>query len=97
MIEMLVVGVITAAACIVVMAKINIRRFLWVEVLVDMMFTGALLFMFAGTLGGMIAAVFAGLILSIALWILKKRLGYERLRMNNGRVHWERVRNEGKS
>jgi ascorbate-specific PTS system EIIC-type component UlaA len=97
MIEMLVVGLITAIACIVVMAKINLLRFLWIEVIVDVMFTGALLFMFAGTLGGMIAAVFAGLVLSIALWLLKKRLGYERLRMRKGRVHWERVHNEGKS
>tara|TARA_R110000824_G_scaffold30184_2_gene99620 strand:- start:8584 stop:8874 length:291 start_codon:yes stop_codon:yes gene_type:complete len=95
MIEMLVVGLITAIACIVVMAKINIRRFLWVEILVDIMFTGALLVMFAGTLGGMIAAVFAGLILSVALWILKKRLGYEKLKVGRrGKIHWERVHND---
>ena len=96
MFEMLIVGFLTAVACIVVMVKINIRRFLWVEVLVDIIFTAALLFMFAGTLGGMIAAVFAGLILSITLWILKKRFGFERLMVSKqGKFRWERVHNEG--
>lgn len=91
MLSMIIVGVLTAVAVIVLMFKINILRFLWVETLVDLLFTGALLMMFAGTLGGMIAAVIAGLVLSVALWIMKRRMGYERLRLKRWGLAWERV------
>lgn len=92
MFEMMFVGVVTAIAVIVVMAKLNIRRFLWCEAVVDVAFTIALMIMFAGTLGGMIAAVVGGLVLSIALWLLKKQMGYERLVFRRWLPRWERRR-----
>jgi len=88
MMEMLVVGALTAAATLFVLYKINIYRVLWAEVPVDIAFTVGLLFIFAGTLGGMIAAVFAGLILSGALWFLKRRIGYARPTLDGYKVRW---------
>ena len=50
--EMIIIGIVTAIAALVVLFKMNIYRFLWAEVIVDILFSAALIMLFAGTLGG---------------------------------------------
>ena len=94
--EMVIIGIVTAIAALVVLLKLNIYRFLWAEVAVDILFSIALLMMFAGTLGGMVAAMVAGLVLSLTLWALKKRIGYDKPvicgRWYKPRLDWQKVR-----
>jgi hypothetical protein len=68
--------------------KLGIRRVLGYDALFDIFATLLLLWMFEGTYSGMIAASIGGLVITAELWVLKKRLGYERLEYKNGELRW---------
>lgn len=78
MFEMIVAGLMTVLACIVTMARMNLRRWLGYATVVDVTFTLGMLYMFHGTFSGVVAASFAGLFMSLALTALRYVMGYER-------------------
>lgn len=80
---MLITGLAAALAILIVMAKIDIRKFLGFEVPVDILVTlglGALGAM-TGTFSGVMMGIVSGLIFSIVFLLLGKVLGKKRLTM----------------
>jgi len=84
-----------ALAFMLVAAKFNIttlRRILAYHAVVDVVVTVGLMIALQGTMSGMVIAIFAGAILSIALVIARKILGYEKRvirRCSLGHIHTE--------
>ena len=81
MLEMLLTGLITAFAIIVIMMKINIRKFLAFDAPIDIIVTVGLgaLGAATGTFSGLIVGIFSGVIFSLVFWCMKKVIGYDRL------------------
>lgn len=84
----IIISLAAAAALFVLMIKLNIRRVLGYDVLVDLCSTALLVSMFSGTATGMAAAMFGGVILSILLLLAKLLLGYERLERDGYHLRW---------
>lgn len=82
----IVVGVLSAIAILVVMFRLGIRKFLGYPVLCDIVGTLILCVILYGTILGMIAAIVGGLVLSAAITLLRKTIGYERLTLKG----WKR-------
>ena len=72
-------GLASAAAIFFLLLKMDIRKMLWIDVLIDIATTGLLIWMFSGTFSGMFAACVAGVLFSMALFFVKKAIGYKRL------------------
>lgn len=85
-------GIIAALAMIFLMLKMNLRRLCGYDVFIDIGFTGLLAWMLAGTFSGMMAALVGGAIISIFLYVVKQRVGAERLVFHNFKLKWEKVR-----
>lgn len=84
----IVAGLITVLACIVTMARSNLRRWLGYATAVDMCFTLGMLYMFHGTYSGIVAASFASFFMAISLTLLIRCIGYERAKV----VRWHLVK-----
>jgi ABC-type microcin C transport system permease subunit YejB len=71
-------GFLSALALVIIMARLDIRKFMGYPVIVDI--AGSVLFavLFAGTLTGMMVAVIAALTLSAIIYIVRLVVGYER-------------------
>lgn len=82
-------GVIASVAMIFLLFKLDIRKALGYDALVDILFTGLLAWMLAGTFSGMMAALLGGAILSVFLFITKKFLGYKVLVWKARKLQWE--------
>lgn len=85
-------GIIAALAMIFLMLKMNLRRLCGYDIFIDIGFTGLLAWMLAGTFSGMMAALVGGAIISIFLYVVKQRVGAERLVFRNFKLKWEKVR-----
>lgn len=79
--EMLLMGLLTALAVLVVMWKMNIRRWLAFEVPVDIIVTVGLgaLGAATGTVSGVMIGIISGLIFSLVFRTLRNLMGYETL------------------
>lgn len=80
-----IVAAVTVIGIIVIMGRLNLKRFLGYPNVVDISCTILFLYIFAGTLGGMIVAAFASLFMSGMLWALRSSIGAERLSVKRGR------------
>ena len=69
---MILAGILTAAAFLIMLYKLNIKRILQYDLLVDVVITFFLMWIFAGTFAGMMAAIIGGLMVSIVLVVLKR-------------------------
>tara|TARA_R100001463_G_scaffold55910_2_gene107737 strand:+ start:70 stop:354 length:285 start_codon:yes stop_codon:yes gene_type:complete len=87
----LIAGIASACAILFMLAKLNIKRVLCFDVLVDIGASIALIIMFAGTFAGMMAGILGGAIISIVLFILKKTIGYEKPIRKGFKVRWVNV------
>lgn len=83
-----IISMASAAALFILFVKLNIRRVLGYDVIVDLCSTMLLVSMFSGTATGVAAAMFGGVILSLLLLIAKILLGYERLERDGSRLRW---------
>lgn len=81
-------GLAVVVMLLLVMARMNIRRWLGYANFVDILFTVGLIVLFHGTFSGVVAAAFAGIWMSISLQVLRKIVGIERYEWN--RVSWKR-------
>lgn len=83
--------IIVAAMCVIgiliMMGRLNLKRFLGYPNLVDISCTVLFLIVFAGTFSGMVVAGFASLFMSVMLWVLRSSLGAERLSIKRGRFY----------
>ncbi len=71
MVEFFIAGMFTALGILIILIKIGIRRVLYWEVVVDLVFTIGIPFMFLGTFSGMMTAIFAGIWVSAGLRTLR--------------------------
>ena len=85
----LVAGVASASAILFLLAKLNIKRVLCFDILVDISASIALIIMFAGTFAGMMAGILGGAIISIVLFILKRTIGYEKPKRDGFKIRWQ--------
>lgn len=75
----LVVAIMAVIGIIIMMARLNMRRFLGYPNTVDIVCTIIFVILFEGSFGGMVVAGFASLFMSIMLWVLRSSMGCERL------------------
>jgi len=87
----LLAGILSAAAVIFLLLKLDLKKVLAFDIGVDVIVTFAFVFLFAGTYSGMVAAAMAGCLVSGFLLAAKKTLGYERPRFGRNGVRWENV------
>ncbi len=76
---MIMAGFVLVVTMFVVMARINLLRFLGYSTIVDIAFTVLMFIMFAHTFSGVVAGSFAGLFMAAGLTLARKLVGYERL------------------
>ena len=88
MLFMLLCGMLAACGILFLLAKLNIKRVLYFDVVVDVVATVALLVMFAGTFAGMMAGVIGGAIVSVVLFILKRMIGCQKLSFIDRKLRW---------
>jgi hypothetical protein len=96
MLALVLVAVMAVLGAIIMMQRLNLRRFLGYPNLVDISFTILMLVLFAGTFSGMVAAGFAALFMSVTLGVLRSVVGAERLAIQRVglvrfRVYWKRI------
>lgn len=78
------------------MARINLKRFLGYPNIVDVTFTLFMLYAFAGTFSGAAAGAIAGIFMSVMLWACRCTMGAERLSIKRGRfgapkLYWRTI------
>lgn len=88
-------GIMMVLTILIMMARMNLRRWLGYANIVDVMFTIVIIALFHDTFSGVVAASFAGVFMSIMLWVLRCSVGCERLKfvkvpLNKGlcRLRW---------
>ena len=80
--EAIFMGIISALAILFLLLKLDIRKVLYFDLLVDIMATTTLVMIFSGTYAGMAAGIIAGAIISVTLYILRKLMGYKKPTLN---------------
>lgn len=83
-----IAGVLMAGTFFAMMGRINMRRFLGYATWVDLFFTIVMFGLFAHTFSGVVAGSVAGLCMALGLTVMRKTMGYERVRLI--RVRWYR-------
>lgn len=76
-------GLLTALALIILIMKLRsdtIKKLLGFDIYLDLLATAIMLWAFAGTYAGMMAGIIGGLTFSIVLILLKRTLGYKKLK-----------------
>lgn len=79
MIALVLVAFMAVLGILIMMGRLNLRRFLGYPNVVDIACSILFLVLFAGTFSGMVVAGFASLFMSLMLWVLRSILGAERL------------------
>jgi len=78
---MIFAGMLSALGLLFLIFKFGIRRVIAYDIPIDVTVTGLLMFLFAGTYSGMIAAMVGGLIVSVTLFVMKKTMYREELKI----------------
>ncbi|MBN86686.1 MAG: hypothetical protein CL885_04110 [Dehalococcoidia bacterium] len=78
---MILAGILSALGLLFLIFKFGIRRVIAYDIPIDIAVTGLLMYLFAGTYSGMMAAMVGGLIVSVSLFILKKTMRREELKV----------------
>lgn len=79
MIALVLVAFMAVLGILIMMGRINLKRFLGYPNVVDIACTILFVILFAGTFSGMVVAGFASLFMSLMLWVLRASIGAERL------------------
>lgn len=83
-------GLLTALALIILIMKLRsdtIKKLLGFDIYLDLLATAVMLWAFAGTYAGMMAGIIGGLTFSIVLILLKRTLGYKKLKYVHSSDH----------
>jgi len=78
---MITAGIVSALGLLFLLFKFGVRKVINYDIIIDVFVTAFLIYALAGTYSGMMAALFGGLIVSITLFILKKTMYREQLRL----------------
>ena len=83
---MLLVGILSALGLLLLALKAGGRKTIGNDIFVDVLITVTLMVCFYGTFSGMAAAMVGGLCASIVLFIMKKTMTHEKLRIKTKKV-----------
>ena len=78
---MLTIGIFSALGLLLLALKAGGRKTIGHDVLIDVLITGILMVAFYGTYSGMTAAMVGGLVASIVLFVLKKTVKHEVIKL----------------
>lgn len=78
MIFAMTAGILMSWTLLIVMYRINLRKFLGYPAMLDLGCTSLLGCLLYGTLGGMVTAITGGLFLSLMITVLRRYYGYSR-------------------
>lgn len=98
MLTLMCVALMTVLGVLIMMGRLNLKRFLGYPNLVDILFTVLMLVMFEGTFSGMFVAAVASLFMSLMLWVLRSSIGAERLSIRRGKfgvpvgLYWRTIK-----
>lgn len=81
----MLIALMTVIGLLIMMARINLKRFLGYPNAVDIGATVVFALLFHGTFAGMVVVGFASLMLSLSLWALRSTVGAERLAVKRGK------------
>lgn len=84
----IVAGLMIVITTLILLSRINLRRFLGYPNTVDITFTLMMLWMFHETFSGIVAGAFAGVFMSVLLGVLRGVMGAERLEWKVRRSFW---------
>lgn len=82
----MIAGITAAAGLLFLVLKLGPRKVISYDILIDIAITTFLMWSLAGTYSGMMAALVGGLIVSIILFVMKKTMVREELRLNNKKI-----------
>ena len=78
---MIFAGLLSALGLLFLIFKFGVRRIIAYDIPIDITITAFLMYAFAGTYSGMIAAMVGGLIVSITLYVMKRTMRREELKL----------------
>jgi len=78
---MIFAGLLSALGLLFLLFKFGVRRVIAYDIPIDIAVTAFLIYAFAGTYSGMFAAMVGGLIVSVTLFVMKKTMRREELRI----------------
>lgn len=85
---LIVAALVMTVALILLLARLDLRKFLGYSAIVDVCFTVLMFMMFMGTFSGIVAGAFAGLFMTLLLYMLKAVLGYKKLERRGLKLVW---------
>ena len=88
MVFYIIAGIFSACGILFLLAKMNFKRILWLDVPIDIASTALLVVLFFGTFAGMMAAVIGGCVISLTLLAFKKAVGYKKPKWNKYKYEW---------
>ena len=93
---MLLIGILSAFGLLLLLLKIGGRKIIGADIFVDVAITITLMVCFYGTYSGMVAAMLGGLIASIVLFIAKRTMVHEKIKVEVNKYYipkltWEEV------
>ena len=83
---MMIAGITAAAGLLFLVLKLGPRKIISYDIPIDIAITALLMWSLAGTYSGMMAALIGGLVVSIILFVMKKTMVREELRLNNKKI-----------
>lgn len=89
---MLLEATATTAGVLAIGYKLDLKKVLNYDILIDCVVTGGLMYVYAGTYSGMVTAMVSGLLLSVSLIFLKRAIGYKRPTRRGTSILWEECR-----
>jgi len=78
---MIFAGLLSALGLLFLIFTFGVRRIIAYDIPIDITVTAFLMYAFAGTYSGMIAAMVGGLIVSITLYVMKRTMRREELKL----------------
>ena len=78
---MIFAGLLSALGLLFLIFKFGVRRIIAYDIPIDITVTAFLMYAFAGTYSGMLAAMVGGLIVSITLYVMKRTMRREELKL----------------
>ena len=85
------VALVTVLGALLMMGRLNLKRFLGYPNLVDIAFTVLMFMLFHDTFSGMVVGGLTSLFMSVMLWVLRSSIGAERLAVKRGRYYMPKL------
>ena len=90
----IMVGMLSAASFMLLLLKFDIKKVLYFDVPIDIIFSSIMMYIFFGTFSGMVSSAIGGVTLSLSLLLCKKSIGYKKPKFSLRKgIIWEEICN----